>query len=408
MATTGNSDLKSFAVFVNSKASLVNTSQKSDVIIPFTANLAFHDPLKVVKFTIVDVLFTNVFYNIRVNFQTFKYLDVWAPGRGVANYTYTVRSVIVPIGFYSYDTLTSYLLNVMGNENSTTTFSGVAPNPTIYYGFGSAYTAITTNEAVPSTASSITFGKVFLQTPALGDLFQPFKSDGTVTTSGISGIYAGKYLIDDSETKGLLHLLGFSSSTNVAPAIPNTPFNGWGTAIYSRQVGSNTQYSFDNILWGTSATEPTFTTAMPTTISDLTGLDDLYIHCAQLRTQYMSGAKNYPLAPSDTVAVIPINVAFGEKMSFVPNFPLESYLINTNVTQLNFRMTNSNNELLDFQGIDWAMTLFITEEEDTSRMQAENGPTGNINTPFRLGSDLSGGAHMEQRLRGSKRQNSGL
>lgn len=404
MSTTGNSDLKTFAVFVNSKAALVNTSTKSDVIIPFTANLAFHDPLKVVKFTIVDVLFSNVFYNIRLNYQTIKYVDVWGPGRGVANYSYTIKTVIIPIGFYSYDTLTDYLLTVMGETTIGVTFSGVTPNPPIYLGFGSVDPTITTNEAVPSTASSVTFGKVFFQTPALGDLYQAFKKDATVTTTGISGIYAGKYIIDDSETHGLLHLLGFSSSSNIASAIPNTPFIGWGTPIYSRQVASSTEYSFNNVDWGTSATSPTFDTVLPHSISDLTGLDDLYVHCSQLRTQYMSGAKNYPLAPSDTVAVIPINVPFGEKMSFVPNFPLESYLINTNVTQLNFRMTNSNNELLDFQGIDWAMTLFIQEEEDKSRLQAENNPVGNMNTPYRLGSDLSGGAQMENRLRAQKRQ----
>ena len=399
MATTGNSDLKSFAVFVNSKASLTSTSEKSDVIIPFTANLAFHDPLKVVKFTIVDILFSNVFYNVRLNYQTFKYLDVWAPGRQVANYTYTVTTVTVPIGSYSYEALTAALLPLMGKK------SPFGASTDVYYGFGSVYTG-TVNEEVPSTAFSLITGKVFFQTPALGDMFQNFKKDNTVNANSfpVSGIYAGKYLIDDAETYGLLHSLGFSSSANPAPLIPNTPFRGWGTPIYSRQVGNNTEYSFDNIVWGASAADPTFATVTPYVISDLTGLDDLYVHCSQLRTQYMSGAKNYPLAPSDTIAVIPINVPFGDKMSFVPNFPLESYLINTNVTQLNFRMTNSNNELVDFQGIDWAMTLYIQEEEDKSRMQAENGVAGNINTPYRLGSDLSGGAHMEQRLRASKRQ----
>ena len=56
-----NSDLKQFAIFINSKTAVIHTTEKSEVTIPFTANLASHDPLKIFKISIVDFLFSNVF-----------------------------------------------------------------------------------------------------------------------------------------------------------------------------------------------------------------------------------------------------------------------------------------------------------------------------------------------------------
>ena len=141
-------------------------------------------------------------------------------------------------------------------------------------------------------------------------------------------------MVDDTETTGLLKQLGFISATTPGLSIPNTPYKGLGVPIYSKVVSATTQYSFDNVVFGTNNLNEVHATITPANISDLTGLDDVYIHCSQLRTQYMAGAKNNPLAPGDVIAVIPVNVPFGDKMSFVPNFQLSSYLINTNITQV--------------------------------------------------------------------------
>jgi len=96
----------------------------------------------------------------------------------------------------------------------------------------------------------------------------------------------------------------------------------------------------------------------------------------------MSSQGRQPLAPNDVVCVVPINVAYGEKMSFVPNFPLESYLLNTNITQLRFRMTNSNNEELDFLGVNWSLTMYCEEVDDEARLAAESGPPSNVPQTF--------------------------
>jgi hypothetical protein len=405
---TSNSDLKHFAVFVNSKSATLNTTLKSDVTIPFSTNLTYHDPLKAFKFSVVDVLFTNIFYNVRPGYQTLKYLDVFAAGRGFTTPQYRVKTVVIPAGFYSYTSLTTYLNTVMG-DTQPITFSQFPFTPqAVYNGFGSNYTT-TVSFDVPATNYGLEVAKIWMQTPALGDLYQGFDTTGTVTQPAGEGaysyIYQGKYLVDDADTHGLLHMLGYSFADVVAPSIPNTPYSGWGYYIYNRSLsGSYTEYSFDNITFGDSNTvvstaNTTQKNVIPYCISDLTGLDDVYIHCPQLRTQYFSGQQKSPLAPNDVIAVIPVTATFGEKMAFIPNFPLSAYLINTNITQLQFVLTNSNNQLLDFNGVDWAMTIFCEEVLDESRLQAENNTGGTFNTPFQIQGEPAAGSRMFERIK---------
>ena len=100
-----NTDLNRFAVFINSKSAVYPSTSKSDVVIPFAANLANHDPLKTMKISIVDVLFSNVFYNVRAGVNKLKWVDVFAAGRGCPA-TYQVGEATLDDGFYNYDTFT--------------------------------------------------------------------------------------------------------------------------------------------------------------------------------------------------------------------------------------------------------------------------------------------------------------
>jgi len=402
-----NSDLKKFAVFINSKNEVNPSLHKSDVVIPFTGNLANHDPLRTVKVSITDVLFSNVFYNVRPGVATLQYVDVFAAGRNRPA-SYRVTTVEVPYGFYGYDTYTDYLNDHMGTLAQNITYSGAgapAGNQKVFYGFGSSYAGVTTNN-VPAASYSLSIAKIWMQTPSLGDMYQAYPSDSTLTPStSESNIYAGRYLIDNSLTYSLLHMTGYSFRSVNTPPIPNTPFHGWGVPIYSREVSGATQYSFDNVYWGTSAADTTIAKVIPMEISDFTGLDDLYIHCPQLRTQFQSSVGRAPNAPNDVVAVIPVAVQFGQKNSFIPNFPLECYLMNTNITQLQFTMTNSNNVPLDFHGIDWSLTMFCEEMIDDSRAQLEDNPDGARPDTMNYSGLINAGTYMEGRL---KRQKSKL
>ena len=400
-----NSDLKKFALFINSKNDVNHSTTKSVVTIPFTANLANHDPLRTVKVAIVDVLFSNIFYNVRDGVDTFQYVDLFAAGRNKPA-SYRVTTVTIPIGYYNYDSFTAWALDNMGSYESVTYTGSIVAAQLVYYGFGSDYPALTTNDAVPASAYSLVTAKVWFQLASLGDMYQYVPMDNTVTPStDHSNIYAGRYLIESAATYGMLHQLGYSFTEKVTPAIPGTPFKGWGQKIYSRQVSTTTQYSFDNVNWGVNDTNTTIASVVPQEVSDFTGLDDLYIHCSQLRTHYQSAIGRAPMAPNDVVAVIPINVAFGEKMSFVPNFPLDCFLTNTNITQLEFRMTNSNNIPLDFHGIDWGLTMFCEEMSDESRLQLEDNPDGATPDILNMGRVMDAGSYMEGRLKRAKSNN---
>lgn len=415
-----NTDLNRFAVFVNSKSAVYPSSTKSNVVIPFAANLANHDPLKMMKISIVDVLFSNVFYNIRPLVNKLKILNTFSAGRNKPA-SYLVREIVFDEGFYNYDTFTEKLNDVTSIYSTTSgvwealQVDGVVGTQYSPVGFGSLTTGVDPSSQTAPANFSMTTGKVWFQTPTLADYHQNYLSDNTVNIlsgtpySGTehSWIFSGIYLIVDDETYGLMHLLGYTTvQVDNPPSIAGTPYKGYGYPLYSREDAGSTQYSWDGILWsGDGGGNNINKTLMPRDISDFTGLDELYIHCDQFRTQFLSSISKAPLAPNDVVCVVPINVAFGEKMSFIPNFPLESFLINTNVTQLQFRLTNSSNQEVDFHGINWSIGMFCEEVDDTARIDAERGPIGNLpNTFFVNLQNEQAGQYMQQRL-AQKRRN---
>ena len=118
----------------------------------------------------------------------------------------------------------------------------------------------------------------------------------------------------------------------------------------------------------------------PNTLSNLEGLDEIHVHCPQLRTQHFSSTQRQRLAPSDVIAVVPVDVVFGSKQTYQPPVILDAFLNNTNITNLEFTLTDSNNKELDFNGVDWSMVLKCEEVDvDTTQAMAQQGL---FNTPF--------------------------
>lgn len=415
--STSNSDLKSFAVFVNSKSSQYKSSTKSEVSIPFTSNLAYHDPMRVFKLSMVDMLFTNSFYNIRPNVNKLKIYLQFAAGRGVATQVNQTITITVPDGFYSYDTLTSYLNQYCGETLATTiTYSTGATTFDLYRGFGGilgAYTdpTLSTIDAVNADAA---MAKILFQSPYLGMLYQDKTNLTTVPTVPLTNsyIYKGVYLLMDAETIGLMKTLGFldTSSYSSVPFIPDSgELRGFGyslqavekvpgaapasNAVYYNIVSQKGEVFTNTTI---SGADETYVSIVPNLMTDLSGLDELYVSCSQLRTHFKSSLNQGKLAPSEVIAVIPLNVPYGSKMSWQPPFPLTSFLKNTNITQLDFRITNSNGELLDFHGLDWSITFFCSEEADTSAVEYET--SGTVATPYQVvANNMNAGSYMQER-----------
>lgn len=118
----------------------------------------------------------------------------------------------------------------------------------------------------------------------------------------------------------------------------------------------------------------------PSAVTNVSGVDEIHIHCAQLRTQNLSSTNFLPLSPSDVIAVVPVEVEFGFKQNYQPPNPLTSYLSNTNVDRLDIDLTDAKGQPLNFNGVDWSMTLFISEVDAMS--DAALNSTGSFNTPF--------------------------
>lgn len=105
-------------------------------------------------------------------------------------------------------------------------------------------------------------------------------------------------------------------------------------------------------------------TLEPKTISDFSGLDEIYVHCPQLKTQSLVSLNKSVYYSADVIAVIPIAVEYGIKQQYDPNMTLLNLLTSQNTDRLDFILTNSNNELLDFNGVDWSMSLVVQEIDD--------------------------------------------
>jgi hypothetical protein len=170
--------------------------------------------------------------------------------------------------------------------------------------------------------------------------------------------------------------------TNLGAALNNVPVE-WKTYTLSRSqsvltIGAGTTYvamvvSGDPI--SVAAAE-----LRPNTLSNLEGLDEIYVHCPQLRTVHFSSTQRQRLAPSDVICVVPVDVVFGSTQTYQPPVILDSFLNNTNVTNLEITLTDSNDNELDFNGVDWSMVLKCEEVDvDTANAMAQQGL---FNTPF--------------------------
>lgn len=154
-----------------------------------------------------------------------------------------------------------------------------------------------------------------------------------------------------------------------------------GTSYVLTTVQQNTTGGLvENMLASPTSISDIAGVLTPNDVTNVSGVDEIHCHCAQLRTQNLSSTDFNPLAPSDVIAVVPVEVEFGFKQNYQPPNPLTSYLSNTNVDRLDINLTDARGRDLNFNGVDWSMTFFITEVDAMS--DAALNSTGSFNTPF--------------------------
>jgi hypothetical protein len=207
-------------------------------------------------------------------------------------------------------------------------------------------------------------------------------ADALASSGDFVADFIGYYVIGINDAVDPVQITLNQNYTLIIPG-PITLEVEWKTYTLSRSqtvqnVGAGTTYvamvvSGDPV--STAAAE-----LRPNTLSNLQGLDEIYVHCPQLRTVHFSSSQRQKLAPSDVICVIPVDVVFGSKQTYQPPVILDAFLSNTNVTNLEITLTDSNNTELDFNGVDWSMVLKC-EEVDVDTMNAL-AQQGLFNTPF--------------------------
>lgn len=158
-----------------------------------------------------------------------------------------------------------------------------------------------------------------------------------------------------------------------------------GNCLGSMYVLTTPQQAFssglsENLIASPASITELSAEVIPSNVTNLSGADEIHLHCAQLRTDNMSSTDFGPLSPSDVIAVIPIEAGFGAKQFYQPPNPITSYLNNTNITSLEIELTDARGEYLNFNGVDWSLTLFCTESDAATPEALSAG--GNFNTPF--------------------------
>lgn len=176
------------------------------------------------------------------------------------------------------------------------------------------------------------------------------------------------------------------------------------TSIYtlnSAQPGSNTIGTYTNWVATLLSLNDRTGRLVPNLLTNLEGVGEVHVHCAQLRTQYLSSINFQALAPSDVICVIPVDAPFGSAQSYQPPVTLVAYLTNTNIVTLNVQLTDAAGKALDFNGLDWSMVLKCEEVEILS--DVEQNTSGTLNTVFQDQlSALEGTAQQQVRLQRHK------
>lgn len=173
-----------------------------------------------------------------------------------------------------------------------------------------------------------------------------------------TGVYEYFELTVDSQTLGLLQVLGFQLNTNTTvpsyveriycqPYIPQgTPTT---TAYTMTNSLSNTTAPIFNGLSGNGMYAPLFYN-VNTTTSLFLSLENAI---SQNRSTY------YALSKTDFMYRIPVNCQFGEQIIWQATLDNPSFQPNFNLSQLRITICDQNGVNVDFQGVNWTADVKI-------------------------------------------------
>lgn len=280
--------------------------------------------------SIHNMVFSNVFSNIRSTNNTLKILSTWLDGSNVTQSN--LITITIPIGNYGVDQLFAYI------NTYCSTLS------TYYYGLGT--NGDTTLPGFALSTSDIT--KCQIAPPSLTVLNNTYNS---------GHVYSGFYLILDNDTRGLLEDLGlltYAQGLDNTSAIPNTTYFGIGFSCYraaSTYVLSATFLKSGDAL-------------------SLGGIKALSIQWSAVTGGVRSSYAN--LAKDATIGIVPIDQDTGNQVNYDPANPYKFAVPGLNVSAFTFIIRDSaTGELVNFNGADWILTVLIEIREINNEVQGQ-------------------------------------
>lgn len=343
MSKTVNVLNKPTLMTFSTKDSTLKDSSLSEVEWGMRELISVRDGDHVASLSLFVMSFFNVFNNITLKNNKIKILSTWT-NEGVAGHD--INPITIPVNNYATEQLFNYINPLSGSGPAG---SGI-PTTTYYYGLGNA--GDSTLPAFKIATTDVT--KLQYTPPSIAAL------NATYNTSHV---YTGFYLLIDADTLKLMENTGvveydangnIGGLLNILDPASSTQLYGLGFPV----TCTAGVYSYTN---ASSKVAPDCIALMGP-ISLNIGIDTV---SANTRNSY-SG-----LSLGDTIAVVPIVGGVGYKTVYEPMNPFKCLIpgFSTN----NFRLTvrdSATGEKVDFQGVDWVITLLI------DYLEVDNDPQG--------------------------------
>lgn len=259
-----------------------------------------------------------------------------------------VSTINIPQGQYTPTNLISYLSEYFslydGNGNQLTFFSNVVTDSQYDY---------------PGMAINSYTGKMQIQ------LWPLSLQQSYVTTAGNVHQYSKFELTLDSESKGLMQMLGFAcnnetnqpvqASSLVLYCEPYTYDQNLGiTTVHYRcysKTSTVTSYAYE-----TTAENGSVTAYNPSTyFYDFQPTRDLFIEFSMLSSKVRAPYTGYNT--SSLACRVPVNTGFGEPITFEQRILQTCYMSNISINTITVGIKDYLGNYVDFQGTNWSMDL---------------------------------------------------
>lgn len=207
---------------------------------------------------------------------------------------------------------------------------------------------------------------ISLNAPPRNVYCKSYLNNGTSATDPFIVTYMS--LIDDSETAGLLGIMGYRSDTFPSTSIPYNTSNlkGYVTNLYESATTTSVVSN------GTIVAKKAY---------NLGGLSHLFICLPSLTNALYSNMAT--INSSNCVAVVPVTATYGNMINYCPNYSVPIKVDNLDLHNFGVTIYDQGQNLVDFGGFHWYARLRITFSKNSFLQQLDEQQGDNNNhVPF--------------------------